>query len=312
MKPKILIPVILGLILVCVNPGWAQCPEDTVDRGICDTLSAEILDESERMFEPPFHFVHVPIYVTHDLLEVVDSIGGFVIPLHFTHTNPTKYCSLSSYWNGTALFGPELSRSVFRHLVHPATGDTIHNRMLQLYEEHWSLAWTHLILDVMTSSTNPDSNWFRLALFPTSPTNRWWWEGERVLLATMTFKIQDTMTICIDTTFWPPNSHVNFWRQDSKGYTPRSNLPNCIHVDGWHPKCCPFCHGAGDANWDWMVDIGDVIYVINYLFIDGPSPLYCDCADVNCDEIIDIGDVVSYINYLFMSGPDLRSCIGCY
>lgn len=312
MKLKFLIFAALGLILVCINQSWAQCLEDTVDRGVCDTLSVELLDFSEPTPSEPFYLVRVPIYVTHDLPGALDSIGGFVTPLRFSHTNPTKYCSLSSYWNKSALSGADLPRSVFRHLVNPSTGDTIYNRMLRLYEEDPWFEWGLRLLYVKTSSTNPDDNYFRLALFPIQAGSRWWWEGEKVLLATMTFRIEDSMTIRIDTAFWPPNSHLNFWRRDSKGYVPRFNLPFCMDINTQRPMCSEFCGVPGDANWDGIADMSDIMYMIHYQFMDGPPPLYCDCADVNCDAIIDIGDVVYYINHALKNGPPLRSCLECY
>ncbi len=59
----------------------------------------------------------------------------------------------------------------------------------------------------------------------------------------------------------------------------------------------------GDANCDGKIDIADIIYLINYLFIGGPPPLLLVQGDANADEIIDIGDVVYLINYLFIDGP---------
>jgi hypothetical protein len=59
----------------------------------------------------------------------------------------------------------------------------------------------------------------------------------------------------------------------------------------------------GDANNDSVVDIGDVIYIINYLYRSGPEPIPWEAGDVNCDETVDLGDVVYLINYLFRSGP---------
>ena len=60
---------------------------------------------------------------------------------------------------------------------------------------------------------------------------------------------------------------------------------------------------TGDANGDWNLDIGDVVYIINYLFKGGVSPDPLGSGDSNCDSLIDIGDVVYLINYLFKSGP---------
>ena len=59
----------------------------------------------------------------------------------------------------------------------------------------------------------------------------------------------------------------------------------------------------GDANGDGAVDIGDVVFLINYLYRDGTAPNPWGAGDVNCDGVVDIGDVVYLINYLFRNGP---------
>ncbi len=66
---------------------------------------------------------------------------------------------------------------------------------------------------------------------------------------------------------------------------------------------------CGDCNGDGVIDIGDVMYLINYLFIDGSAPDPLWVGDVNCDEVVDIGDVMYLINYLFIEGPP-PSCSG--
>ncbi len=58
----------------------------------------------------------------------------------------------------------------------------------------------------------------------------------------------------------------------------------------------------GDANADGVIDIGDVVYLINYLFKGGLSPHPLEAGDANCDGVVDIGDVVYLINYLFKGG----------
>ncbi|MGB2805799.1 MAG: dockerin type I repeat-containing protein, partial [Candidatus Zixiibacteriota bacterium] len=60
---------------------------------------------------------------------------------------------------------------------------------------------------------------------------------------------------------------------------------------------------AGDANGDGEVNIGDVVYLINYLFKQGPSPELPAQSDNNCDQTVNLGDVVYLLNYLFRSGP---------
>jgi len=59
----------------------------------------------------------------------------------------------------------------------------------------------------------------------------------------------------------------------------------------------------GDANGDGVIDLGDVVYLINYLYREGDPPSPIEAGDCNCDEIVDLGDVVYLINYLFRGGP---------
>jgi len=60
---------------------------------------------------------------------------------------------------------------------------------------------------------------------------------------------------------------------------------------------------TGDASADGIIDVGDVVYVINYLFKSGPTPNPIQAADANCDGNVDVADVVYLINYLFKGGP---------
>jgi hypothetical protein len=59
----------------------------------------------------------------------------------------------------------------------------------------------------------------------------------------------------------------------------------------------------GDANHDQNVNLGDVVYLINYVFKSGPPPLPFFSGDANNDKNININDVVYLINYLFRGGP---------
>jgi len=59
---------------------------------------------------------------------------------------------------------------------------------------------------------------------------------------------------------------------------------------------------SGDANADGKIDPGDVVYLINYSFRDGPAPDPLWTGDVNCNWIVDNADIVYLIDYLFRSG----------
>ena len=60
---------------------------------------------------------------------------------------------------------------------------------------------------------------------------------------------------------------------------------------------------CGDSNGDSTVDIGDVVYLINYIFKEGPAPVPIGVADVDSSGSVDIGDAVYLINYIFKGGP---------
>ncbi|MFQ6002512.1 MAG: dockerin type I domain-containing protein, partial [Candidatus Zixiibacteriota bacterium] len=219
----------LVLVLAVSGVSWAQCPEAPVDLGECDTLNVICWDCAIDTSVAGPYFVRVLLLVTHDsnYLEYPpgnpnqDSIAGFVIPLTWTHTNPSVYCSVSSYWNTADLLGPPAERSVFRHLIDEETGDTIMiNRMMWMQWQWQGWEWDTRQIELST-----DPPYIRMALLPTNIQDRRWWEGERTLLATITFKVADTMHVSLDSTFWPPGSRLEFTRYDAVNYIPRHSMP---------------------------------------------------------------------------------------
>ena len=279
---------------------WGVCPADTMDRGVCDTMYIYpwITDTLQSGNGP--YFVRVPIYATVDVADKCDSIVGFVFPLCYTHTNPTKYCSLSNYWNVYTSFSNP--RSIFRHLVSP--GGAIHNWMKDQWEKGDGEEWNTIILNL-----DGDSH-FWLVMLPTSIEDHDFESGSRILLATMTFKVQDTMSICLDTCLWPP-SNILAWTvptfENGECGLCLSKIPR---LGSFHHTSYQVCFNlrhtdflCGDVNADAVVDVGDVVYLINYLFKNGPAPNPIQSGDVNSDAVVDVGDVVYLINYLFKGGP---------
>ncbi len=59
----------------------------------------------------------------------------------------------------------------------------------------------------------------------------------------------------------------------------------------------------GDANGDSLVDVGDAVWVLAYIFQSGQAPSCLRAADTNGDSLVDLGDAIYLINYNFLSGP---------
>jgi uncharacterized delta-60 repeat protein len=82
-----------------------------------------------------------------------------------------------------------------------------------------------------------------------------------------------------------------------------------VYVTGWSDfdfatiKYCPSRGPRGDANGDGVIDIVDVVYLLNYLFVYGPAPEPLETGDANCDGVVDVSDIVYLLNYLFVGGP---------
>ena len=88
--------------------------------------------------------------------------------------------------------------------------------------------------------------------------------------------------------------------------TDGSAASQCVfQVDIADENCCP-----GDANYTGAVDVGDAVFLINYIFKSGPAPKVMNWADPNADCQVNVGDVVYLINYIFRSGS--APVVGCY
>jgi uncharacterized Ntn-hydrolase superfamily protein len=60
---------------------------------------------------------------------------------------------------------------------------------------------------------------------------------------------------------------------------------------------------CGDANGDDEINVGDAVYLINYVFKGGPAPPLLEAGDANCEGGVNIGDAVALISYIFKGGP---------
>jgi len=72
------------------------------------------------------------------------------------------------------------------------------------------------------------------------------------------------------------------------------------------------CHGipakCGDVMEDDIIDLGDMLFLIAYLYKGGPAPVPLNSGNVNYlsdpgVDIVDLGDVLYIIAYLYKGGP---------
>jgi uncharacterized Ntn-hydrolase superfamily protein len=59
---------------------------------------------------------------------------------------------------------------------------------------------------------------------------------------------------------------------------------------------------CGDANSDGATNIGDAVFLINFVFKSGPLPVPLEAGDASCDGQTNVGDAVYMINFVFKGG----------
>ncbi|MEZ5359363.1 MAG: M4 family metallopeptidase [Candidatus Zixiibacteriota bacterium] len=60
---------------------------------------------------------------------------------------------------------------------------------------------------------------------------------------------------------------------------------------------------CGDASGSGSVDIGDAVWLVTYIFREGPAPDPEEAGDANCDGSVNVADAVHLINFIFKGGP---------
>lgn len=93
---------------------------------------------------------------------------------------------------------------------------------------------------------------------------------------------------------------------DSLEFVPlQTNTTNSTNSSGGGALVgvCSTTFVRGNANNDALIDLGDIIYSLNFLFQAGSAPSCGDIMDSNDDNVLDISDPVYTLAYLFGGGP---------
>ncbi len=90
-------------------------------------------------------------------------------------------------------------------------------------------------------------------------------------------------------------------------------IPIDLDIGAWETRCtrcnvqhCTyvvFAYVLGDLNINGASDIGDLIFLSEYMFGDGEPPQVIELADVNGDGTLDISDLIYLVDYMFGDGP---------
>jgi len=61
---------------------------------------------------------------------------------------------------------------------------------------------------------------------------------------------------------------------------------------------------VGDVDGSGAIDVADLTYLVNYLFIGGPAPVPEESGNLDCNGEIDVADLTFLVAYLFLGGPE--------
>ena len=63
---------------------------------------------------------------------------------------------------------------------------------------------------------------------------------------------------------------------------------------------------CGDPNNDGSVNVSDAVWIINFVFTNGPEPEPWASGEVNCDGALNISDAVWAVSYTHLTLPTKR------
>ncbi len=75
-------------------------------------------------------------------------------------------------------------------------------------------------------------------------------------------------------------------------------------------SCCLGDRGNINGSEDDIIDVSDLVYMVKWMFHEGPGPICMEEVNVNgsADEIVDVSDLVYLVKYMFNGGPPPATC----
>ena len=200
----------------------------------------------------------------------------------------TIYLKTDNQTVGTDLYGIILPVSLTSS--NPAAAARIDTTVTLAFDQSvFNDSGTFLAVDVDSVNLDSKAGYGAVKFSGTGPMNG------TFIVAQIWLRLTDSSTIMIDTTTRENGQELILSTSLAVGYVPI-----------WKKATCSVCvHSSppGDANCSGgVVTLGDIIYLVNYLFKQWPPPCCYSLGDGNCSGTITLGDVILLVNYIFNKG----------
>jgi hypothetical protein len=64
-------------------------------------------------------------------------------------------------------------------------------------------------------------------------------------------------------------------------------------------------HRLGEVNGDQVVNLMDILYLIEHVYLEGPEPVGgIEVGDCDCSSTLNLADILFLINYKYLDGPE--------
>jgi hypothetical protein len=271
-----------------VKMHWPQWPDLGVTGMDVDmsALSQIVLaDDWECTETGPVTDIHFWVSFWHDILPS-QGVGGLDIAINIHADNPGPPYSTPGVYLWYQVFYPgqynvhQVADDRAEDWYNPLTGMWLDDNHLQVYQYDFFIYEDFFIQDSGTIY------WLEVADFsePYDPLIGW-------------KTTERDLHFMDDACYWDGMEWTPMFYPPGHEYEGETIDLAFVITGGPLPKC-------GDVNNDSVVDVGDIVYLVSYLYRGSSAPLPQSCkGDVNNDDIVNVGDVVFLVSFLYRGGP---------